>query len=166
MIRKVAALSAPPDPIIASLEAFADAVSDPTALVYARLFAASPEMEALFVRDTDGAVRGQMLQQVFETLIDHVGGKAYSANLIRCEVVNHENLGVPPDVFASFFRTVMEAVREAIGAQWTTEVAAAWRDLLADIDALLPVHATVTGRPSHPSPQFSLPGERWQAVRR
>jgi hemoglobin-like flavoprotein len=132
------------DAITASLEAFAEAVGDPTGLVYARLFAASPEMEALFVRDVDGAVRGQMLQQVFETLIDHVGGKAYSANLIRCEVINHENLGVPPDVFASFFRTVMEAVREAIGAHWTPEVAAAWRALLADIDALLPAHATVT----------------------
>jgi len=116
----------PSDPIIDSLGAFADAVGDPTGLVYARLFSACPEMEALFVRDTDGAVRGQMLRQVFETLLDYVGDRAYSANLIRCEVVNHENLGVPPEVFASFFRT-------------------AWRVLLGDIDALLSAHATVTG---------------------
>jgi len=132
------------DAITASLEAFAEAVGDPTGLVYARLFAASPEMEALFVRDTDGAVRGQMLQQVFETMIDHVGGRAYSTNLIRCEVINHENLGVPPDVFASFFRTVMEAVREAIGPRWTPDIADAWQMLLADIDAVLPAHAAVT----------------------
>jgi len=135
----------PSDPIIDSLGAFADAVGDPTGLVYARLFSACPEMEALFVRDTDGAVRGQMLRQVFETLLDYVGDRAYSANLIRCEVVNHENLGVPPEVFASFFRTVMEAVRDAIGARWTLETATAWRVLLGDIDALLSAHATVTG---------------------
>ena len=97
------------------------------------------------MRDVDGAVRGQMLQQVFETLIDHVGGRSYSANLIRCEVVNHENLGVPPTVFANFFRTVMEAVREAIGPQWTAETAAAWRVLLNDIDGVLTAHLAVTG---------------------
>ena len=132
------------DAIIESLEALAGEVGDPTSLVYARLFAASPEMEALFVRDVDGAVRGQMLQQVFETLIDHMGGRAYSTNLIRCEVVNHENLGVPPAVFASFFRTVMEAVREAIGERWTPQTESAWQALLADIDAVLAAHLAVT----------------------
>ena len=144
VIREVVALSPATDPIISSLEAFAEAVGDPTGLVYARLFAASPEMEALFVRDVDGAVRGQMLQQVFETLIDHVGGRSYSANLIRCEVVNHENLGVPPTVFACFFHTVMESVRAAIGPQWTGETADAWRVLLNDIDAVLAAHLAVT----------------------
>ena len=132
------------DAIIDSLEVLAAEVGDPTSLVYARLFADAPEMEALFVRDTDGAVRGQMLQQVFETLVDHAGGRAYSTNLIRCEVVNHENLGVPPAVFASFFRTVMEAVRSAIGPRWTPAMAGAWQALLADIDALLAAHMAVT----------------------
>ena len=128
------------DAITESLEALAEAVGDPTSLVYGRLFADTPEMEVLFVRDVDGAVRGQMLQQVFETLIDHVGGRSYSANLIRCEVVNHENLGVPPAVFATFFRTVMEAVREGIGPRWTPETARAWQALLADIDEVLTAH--------------------------
>ena len=125
------------DPITVSLEALAEAVGDPTRLVYARLFAEAPEMEALFIRDTNGAVRGQMLQQVFEALMDHVGGKTYSAHLIRAEVVNHEHLGVPPAVFAGFFRTVMETVREAIGPRWTPETDAAWSALLAEFDAML-----------------------------
>jgi hemoglobin-like flavoprotein len=131
------------DVIIASLEALAEQVGDPTALVYARLFAASPEMEALFVRDVDGAVRGQMLQQVFDILIDHVGRRSYSANLIRAEVVNHENLGVPPAVFATFFRTVMEAVRAGAGARWTPETATAWDALLADLDRVLIGHSSL-----------------------
>ena len=41
-----------------SLEALAERVGDPADQVYARLFEAYPEMEALFVRDTTGAVRG------------------------------------------------------------------------------------------------------------
>jgi hemoglobin-like flavoprotein len=133
------------DVIIASLEALADQVGDPTALVYARLFEASPEMEALFVRDVDGAVRGQMLQQVFDILIDHVGRRYYSANLIRAEVINHENLGVPPAVFATFFRTVMETVRAGAGAQWTPETTRAWDALLADIDRVLVGHSVLVG---------------------
>jgi hemoglobin-like flavoprotein len=48
------------DLITRSLELVAEH-GDPTSLVYARLFAAHPEMEKLFVRDTDGGVRGNML---------------------------------------------------------------------------------------------------------
>ena len=73
-----------------------------------------------------------------------MGGRAYSTNLIRCEVVNHENLGVPPAVFAGFFRTVMEAARATIGPRWTPQTAAAWDALLADIDAVLAKHLAVT----------------------
>ena len=60
--------------VTASLEALAERVGDPAPQVYARLFAAYPEMEALFVRDTTGAVRGEMLALTFECLLD-IGGQ-------------------------------------------------------------------------------------------
>ena len=120
--------------IAASLDLVAERCGDPTPQVYARLFAQSPEMEALFVRDDDGAIRGQMLYQVLETLLDFTGAGAYGANLIRCEVINHENLGVPPQVFATFFTTVMETFRDLLGGAWTPRFEAAWTQLLAEID--------------------------------
>jgi hemoglobin-like flavoprotein len=123
--------------IAASLDRVAERCGDPAPQVYARLFAQSPQMEALFVRDTDGAVRGQMLYQVLESLLDFEGAGAYGANLIRCEVINHENLGVPPEVFATFFATVMETFRDLLGPDWTPAFECAWARLLAQIDAVV-----------------------------
>jgi hemoglobin-like flavoprotein len=116
--------------ITESLELVAERCEDPAPQVYRRLFAASPEMEILFVRDRDGGVRGQMLYQVIETVLDFVGQGRFAVNLIRSEQVNHENLGVPPQVFASFFVTVMETFREIGGDGWTAAMDAAWAELL------------------------------------
>jgi len=121
------------DLITESLERVAERCADPTPLVYERLFAQNPDMRALFVRDTDDSVKGQMLYQVLEVFLDFIGRRAYSANLIACEVVNHENLGVPPAVFATFFATVVETFRELLGEDWTLAYDQAWRGLLAEL---------------------------------
>lgn len=119
------------DAIIHSLDLAAER-GDLTPMVYARLFARHPEMEAQFVRDTNGAVRGEMLARVFEMVLDYVGDGAYAAGMIRNEVVTHEGYGVPPEIFPLFFDVVAESVREATGTAWTAEVASAWERMLAD----------------------------------
>jgi hemoglobin-like flavoprotein len=126
--------------IVRSLDLVAERCADPTPLVYKRLFAEHPEMEALFVRDKDGSVRGQMLSEVIEGVLDYVGRRAYSVGLIRNEIVNHENLGVPPEVFGTFFRTVMETFRDIAGVEWTPEMDAAWRGLVAELEGVAAAH--------------------------
>jgi len=125
------------DLITESLDRVAERCTDPTPLVYERLFGQNPDMRDLFVRDTDDSVKGQMLYQVIEVFLDFIGRRAYSANLIACEVVNHENLGVPPVVFATFFATVMETFREILADDWTPAYDQAWRALLSDLDAVI-----------------------------
>jgi hemoglobin-like flavoprotein len=120
--------------IVRSLELAAERAGDLTALVYDRLFADHPQMEALFVRDTDGLVKGEMLARVFEAILDFIDRRAYAAQLIQCEVVTHEGYGVPPEVFGVFFSTVAETVRHVMGPDWTAGTGAAWRDLLAELD--------------------------------
>ncbi len=129
-----------PDLITRSLDLIAERCEDPTPLVYARLFAKHPAMEALFVRDTSGSVRGQMLSEVIDGVLDYVGRRAYSVGLIRSEIVNHENLGVPPQVFAPFFAVVMETFREIAGDEWTHEMDAAWRALVAELEGVAAAH--------------------------
>ena len=119
-----------------SLERLAECVGDPAPQVYARLFAEHPEIEALFVRDTSGAVRGEMLAVAFECILDMGGAGAYAANLIAAERVNHEGVGVPPEVFGRFFPLLAETCRDLLGEAWTDDVAAAWAELLAGIARL------------------------------
>jgi hemoglobin-like flavoprotein len=122
--------------ITRSLELVAER-GDPTAAVYARVFAAHPEMEALFIRDVTGAVRGNMLSEVLSAILDLVERDAYGSNLMRIEIVNHENLGVPRQVFPVFFTAMRDTFKEMLGPAWTVETDAAWAGLLARIDRIL-----------------------------
>jgi len=95
-------------------------------------------MEAEFWRDTKGTVRGEMLAVAFQCLLDLDG--SYAENFIRAERVNHEGFGVPPEAFASFFPVVMEACREALGADWTDEMQQAWDLRIGRISELVAAH--------------------------
>lgn len=120
--------------ITRSLELAGERCADPAPLVYARLFAEHPDMEALFVRDSDGSVRGEMLTRVFEAVLDFIDRRAYAALMIQCEVVTHDGYGVPPEVFGVFFRTVAATLRGIVGADWTAATEAAWSELLSQLD--------------------------------
>ncbi len=122
------------DLIVLSLERVGEVGGDITPLVYARLFAEHPDMEALFARDRDGSVKGEMLARVFDAILDFIDRRAYAARMIQCEVVTHEGYGVPPEVFGLFFATVGATVAEVLDAEWTAAMAGAWTRLLADLD--------------------------------
>ena len=57
--------------------------------------------------------------------------------MIECEIVSHHGYGTPPELFKAFFRIIAETVRELIGADWSTDIADAWRMLLDQIDAVV-----------------------------
>ena len=125
------------------LEAVAERVGDPTEQVYARLFAMAPALRELFVRDTDGSVRGQMLQQVFDTVLDLVGENHYAGVLIATEWVNHQNLGVPASQFELFFSAMIESFREILGADWTPGYEQAWASVTDEVRGLVAARASL-----------------------
>ena len=120
------------DRIDAILERAAE-IPDLTTRVYARLFGLHPEMRALFVRDSDGSVKAEMLAKVWEILIDVADRREWAARMIQCEVGTHDGYGVPPDVFGVFFEVALAAVREAL-PDWSVEDGAAVDRLLATVE--------------------------------
>ena len=127
-------VSVTPNLIEASLEIAAERCEDLTPAVYKRLFAEHPEMEALFIRDTNHLVKGEMLARVIEAILDFAGERHYAATLIQCEVVTHAGYDVPPEVFRVFFGTVAAELREVLGKDWTPPIDEAWRRLLKALD--------------------------------
>ena len=125
-----------PDLILSSLERAASR-TDPASEVYARVFAAHPDMERLFVRDKDGSVRGHMFQELVMALMDYVGPNTYGGNLFRIERTNHEQLGVPVNVYPVIFSALRDTLREAQAGEWNPAVEQAWTSLLSDLDRLL-----------------------------
>jgi hemoglobin-like flavoprotein len=118
-----------------SLERLAERCGDPTPLVYARLFEANPDMQALFWRDIDDSIKGEMLARVFEAILDFVGERRYAGFMIGNEMITHEGYDVPRAVFATFFAVVAAVAEEALGPEWSPAFAAAWTELLAEIDS-------------------------------
>ena len=130
------------DAIIESLELVAERCGDPTKAVYGRLFADRPELAELFLIDDGDLAKGAMLAQVIDCVLDYVGKGAYAANLIRAELVNHESLGVEPDVFPVFFGTVRDTFRELMGGDWRDTHEAAWNELVGDLEAIVEAERT------------------------
>src|SRR5580698_7935422 len=116
-----------------TLERVAERVGDPTPLIFERLFAELPDAEALFVRDKGGLVRGQMFQVTMESLLDFLGDRSYGANLIQIERVNHQGLGVEPEMFDRFYLTVMATFKEVLGADWTGQMETVWNRVIGEL---------------------------------
>ena len=119
--------------ITATLELVSERVGDPTPLIFERLFAEIPQAEALFVRDNGGLVRGQMFQVTMESLLDFLGDRAYGANLIQIERVNHEGLGVEPEMFDRFYLTVKATFKSVLGLAWTAEMETVWQRVIGEL---------------------------------
>jgi hemoglobin-like flavoprotein len=116
-----------------TLDRVAERVGDPTPLIFERLFAEMPEVEALFIRDKGGLVRGQMFPVTMESLLDFLGDRSYGANLVQIERVNHQGLGVEPEIFDRFYLTVMETFKTVLGADWTAEMETVWTRVIAEL---------------------------------
>lgn len=136
--------------ITASLQLAADRAGDLVPLVYARLFAHLPEMEAEFWRDAKGSIRGEMLARAVEAVLDFAEDRRFSPAYLRTEMVTHDAYGIPRAVFGVFFQALAEAVADAAGPEWTAAMAAAWDGLRADIAVEL---AAVPG-PEAPQPMY------------
>jgi hypothetical protein len=93
--------------------------------------------------DGNDAVKGQMLFQVLDGIIDFVGDRRYAETLFLSELINHDIIGVPPRVFSTFFRTIMETFRDIMGVDWTAELDQAWAQLLSDLDEMIREKAEV-----------------------
>ena len=119
------------DLIVRSFELAAERCTDLTPLVYRRLFLDHPAMEALFSRDRNHAVKGEMLARVIETILDFVGERRYAARLVQCEVVTHAGYDVPAGVFGLFFDILADTIRDLLGTDWSPGMGEAWSRTLA-----------------------------------
>ena len=124
-----------------SLDRLASQVGDPASLVYDRLFLLYPDLQSLFEMDTDGGVRGSMLQQGFECLLDLAEGGHMAETIIPAERTNHDSYSVPDGLFAEFFEVIRDVTQSVLGQNWNAEHDTAWRALLERAEALSALEA-------------------------
>ena len=124
--------------VVDSLDALAALGVDPTAQVYARVFARWPQTERLFFRDRDNAIRAHMLFEVIQAVLDHAGPGHYSRGYITGECVHHlDDLGVSSEAYVGLFAVLRDVVAEVLAGAWTPDMAAAWETMLDDVAAMV-----------------------------
>lgn len=120
--------------IVESFEFAASRCDDLTPLVYERLFEVKPETRGLFRADPKNFIKGSMLELALEAVLDFAGEKKASHRLIFCEVQSHDAYGTQPEIFTVFFDVMRDVVRDLLGADWSTEIEAAWDETLKGLD--------------------------------
>jgi hemoglobin-like flavoprotein len=121
-----------------TLDLVAQRVGDPAPLVFARLFAEAPELQALFCNDSSGSVRAEMFLRAVECLQDAAGARQFSAGLVAAEWMTHQGYGVSAAQFQQFFDLVVAVFREVLDTEWTPETDAAWGRALRRLAAEAP----------------------------
>ena len=122
--------------ILATLEIVAERRGDPTADAYARLFGRYPDLERLFLMDRDGGVRGSMMQQALECILDYVGDRLVAPQIIASSRIHHDGYSVPADRFDSFFVAIRDTFRDVLGADWTPAMEREWAGMLGEFAAI------------------------------
>jgi hemoglobin-like flavoprotein len=124
-------------PIERSFELAAERCEDLTPLVYQRLHHQHPQTRAMFRTEGSDLVKGSMLALTIEAILDFVGDRTGRFRMIECEVISHDAYGTPRDLFVAFFGVIAETLRDILQSDWSPEIDAAWRRLLADVNEIV-----------------------------
>lgn len=118
------------DLVTDSLMACAEQAGDITDTVYQHFFDACTSAGQLMDHSDEG-MRGRMLQQTLELLMDEVGD---DEGYLAWEVANHvQAYYVKLDMYPAFFEAIQDAVAGAMGKQWNDEYANAWSEKISDL---------------------------------
>lgn len=127
------------DVILGTLERVGEICGDPTDRVYARLFDVRPDFEALFVMDTDGGVRGNMLTTSLNCILSMVeDGAELTALRLEAAHVHHDGFGLDLADLDLMFEVMRDTFRDILGREWTNRHDEAWTDLLSRLAAIRP----------------------------
>jgi len=130
-------MTSPANLIQHSFELAAARCQDLTPLVYIRLFREHPEAETMFRSEGAELVKGAMLAQTLDAIMDFAGDRSGRFRMIECEVQSHDAYGTPRKLFGAFFGVIADTLRELLGSDWSPEIDAAWRKLLAELDSVV-----------------------------
>jgi hypothetical protein len=133
------------DLIGTSFEQAAERAGDITAEIYERYYARCPEARAV-MQHVDPYMQGRMMTEVL-TLVMTEPADLPEGYLVF-ETANHASYGVVLDMYPDLLHAVRDAVRAAVGDDWSDACETAWHDrtaaLIARIDAAAPGPAGAT----------------------
>ena len=99
---------------------------------YERLFAAHPEVKAMFKSHSPGAQR-KMFAQKLVAIVDHIEDPHWVQRELGALASTHVGYGVTPEMYPWVGDALIATMADACGADWSPEADAAWRAAYATL---------------------------------
>lgn len=120
-----------------SLDRLVAKFGDPTDRIFEDLFGQNPRYREMFVLDTDGGVRGSMLESCFTCLFAAAEGKDQIARYhLEAAQLAHDGYGLEAEELNHVFRSIRSAAQAALAVDWSDDYEAMWSTLLGRLDRL------------------------------
>ncbi len=120
--------------IASTLETVSERCEDTKGRIFARLYALDAKFEPLFVMDTDGGVRGSMLETSLNCMIGVAEGQSETPRLlIEAARMIHDGYGLTPAEVDLMFVAMRDVFREIMADDWTGAVDGEWTALLDEL---------------------------------
>jgi hemoglobin-like flavoprotein len=123
------------DRIRRSYELLAPRMHEFTTALYARLFAARPDVRTLFTIDI-GRQRNHF-GAALALIVRNLATFDVLEETLHALGAGHALLGVRPDHYPPLCNALLDTLADALGPAWTPELAADWRALLSNISHLM-----------------------------
>jgi hemoglobin-like flavoprotein len=117
---------------------------------YEILFERHPQAKSLFGRNSQAA-QEKMLTETLVAVIDHLDDSAWLTSTLQTLGAKHNGYGVTPEMYDWVGGSLLAALGEAAGADWTPEAADAWAEAYGAIASLMKsgqASAATTGHPA------------------
>lgn len=116
-----------------------------TARFYEILFSRHPQARSLFGGRSD-AVQAEMLRQALVAVLEHLEDSAWLVETLGALGQKHAEYGVTREMYDWVGASLLAALAEVAGDQWTPELESAWREAYGAIASLMQSGASAAAR--------------------
>lgn len=118
----------PSELINLSLEQVAEALGDPTAAVFARMYERFPALKHF--RGDDSSWENYMTQEILANLLQYADDPETALVTIKDMTAHHQLIGLPADVFKGMYSTLLEVLQPAFQGEQQVAMVAAWQQAI------------------------------------
>jgi len=126
--------------ILSSLNLFTEERSEKFVdLSYKDFFEVCPSAKLLWATD-DYASREKMLNSVILMVVDNINRPNICEQNLRSDIKDHKDYGVDYDMYMLFFKSLSNAFPQALGSEFTSDMADAWNRQFKSLHDLVAKH--------------------------
>ena len=145
-----------------SYELLADRMPEVTKSFYGRLFSTHPDLRPLFRLDI--SVQSQHLASALALIVRNLRLLDALEQPLMDLGAEHASVGARPEHYPVVCRTMIEAMRDASGAQWSAALEQDWSDVLQHISRVMMLGALQRRVAAGPAPLTKCAASRASSI--